>query len=87
MQDALDAHKADTVAHVTAAERKTWNEKVDVNQLATAKSEAIATAAEDATTKADAARDAAKTYADGLNTAMDGRVKAVEAAVAWQTIA
>lgn len=87
VQDALDAHKADTVVHVTAAERKTWNEKVDVNQLATAKSDAIATAAEDATTKADAARDAAKTYADGLNTAMDGRVKAVEAAVAWQTIA
>lgn len=87
VSDALAEHKNDTVAHVTAAERKTWNEKVDVNQLATAKSEAISTAAEDATTKANDARDAAKAYADGLNTAMDGRVKAVEAAVAWQTIA
>ena len=87
VQDALDAHKADTVAHVTADERKTWNAKVSTDQLATAKSEAISAAATDATTKADAAREAAKTYADGLNTTMDGRVKAVEAAVAWQTIA
>lgn len=87
VSDALDAHKADTVAHVTADERKTWNAKVSTDQLATAKSEAISAAATDATTKADAARDAAKTYADSLNTAMDGRVKAVEAAVAWQTIA
>ena len=87
VQDALDAHKADTVAHVTAEERKTWNAKVSTDQLATAKSEAISAAAADATTKADAARDAAKEYADGLNTAMDARVKETEKALAWQTIA
>lgn len=86
VQDALDAHKADTTAHVTADERKTWNAKVSTDQLATAKSEAISAAATDATTKADAARDAAKTYADGLNTAMDARMKSVETSVAWQTI-
>ena len=87
VQDALDTHKADTVAHVTAEERKTWNAKVSTDQLATAKSEAISAAAADATTKADAARDAAKEYADGLNTAMDARVKETEKALAWQTIA
>lgn len=87
VQDALDAHKADTVAHVTAEERKTWNAKVSTDQLATAKSEAISAAAADATTKADAARDTAKEYADGLNTAMDARVKETEKALAWQTIA
>ena len=57
------------------------------DQLAAAKSEAIATAATDATTKADKALSDAKTYADGLNTAMDGRVKETEKALAWQTIA
>lgn len=36
--------------------------------------------------KADAARDAAKTYADGLNTAMDNRVKSVEGALTWKAI-
>lgn len=42
-------------------------------------SEATSTAAADATTKADKALSDAKTYANGLNTAMDTRVKAVEA--------
>ena len=87
VQNALDTHTGDTVAHVTAEERKTWNAKVSTDQLATAKSEAISAAATDAATKADAARDAAKTYADGLNTAMDTRVKATETALTWQTIA
>lgn len=86
-QDALSDHKADTVAHVTAAERKTWNEKVSTEQLAAAKSEAISTAAEDATTKANKALSDAKTYANGLNTAMDTRVKNVESAITWKTIA
>lgn len=47
--------------------------------VATAKQEAIDAAAEDATTKADAAEAAAKTHADGLNTAMNTRMEAVEA--------
>lgn len=87
VQDALTSHIGDTVAHVTAEERKTWNSKVSTDQLAAAKSEAIAAAATDATTKANKALDDAKTYADGLNTAMDGRVKETEKALAWQTIA
>ena len=87
VQDALTGHIGDAVAHVTAEERKTWDGKVSTDQLATAKSEAIAAAATDATTKANKALDDAKTYADGLNTAMDGRVKKNEKALAWQTIA
>ena len=47
--------------------------------IATAKQEAIDVAAGDATTKANAAETNAKTYADGLNTAMDSRVGVVEA--------
>ena len=46
--------------------------------IATAKSEAISTAAADATSKANQALADAKTYADGLNTAMDTRVDALE---------
>ena len=65
---------ADTKDGETLAAAKTYAEE----QAAAAKSGAEATAAADATTKADAARDAAKAYADELNTAMDTRVKAVE---------
>ncbi len=86
VQDTLDGHMKDTVAHVTADERKTWDAKVSTDQLATAKSEAIAAAATDATAKADKALEDAKTYANGLNTAMDARVKESEKAIAWQTI-
>ena len=48
--------------------------------VATAKSEAIAAAATDATTKANTAETNAKAYADSLNTAMDTRMQAVETA-------
>lgn len=47
--------------------------------IATAKQEAIDTAAEDATTKAGNAETAAKGHADSLNTAMNTRVEALEA--------
>ena len=57
--------------------------KVDVTKvstaIATAKQEAIDAAAADAKSKADAAQAAAEGHADGLNTAMDNRVKALEA--------
>lgn len=86
INDTISNHANDAVAHVTADERKTWNAKVSTDQLATAKSEAISAAAEDATNKADAARNAAKEYADGLNTTMDARVKTVEGAIAWKAI-
>lgn len=53
--------------------------EVAAGKVATAKQEAIDTAAADATSKANTALKDAKEYADGLNTAMDGRVAAVEA--------
>ena len=87
VQNQLDGHAKDTVVHITAEERKAWNAKVSQDELTTAKSEVIATAAADATKKANAARDAAKTYADGLNTAMDNRVKSVEGALTWKNLA
>ena len=48
-------------------------------KAAAAQSAAEATAAADATSKANAAESNAKAHADGLNTAMDTRVKALEA--------
>lgn len=86
VQDQLDGHSKDAVVHITAEERKAWNAKVSQDELTAAKSEVISAAAADATKKADAARDAAKTYADGLNTAMDNRVKSVEGALTWKAI-
>ena len=67
-------------------QKKAWNAKVSQDELTAAKSEVISAAAADATKKADAARDTAKTYADGLNTAMDNRVKNVEGALTWKAI-
>lgn len=49
------------------------------DDIATAKQEAIDAAALDATTKANTAETNAKGYADGLNTAMNTRVEALEA--------
>lgn len=84
--DQLDAHAKDAVKHITADERKAWNAKPTQDELAAAKAEAISAAAADATTKADNALAGAKTYANGLNTAMDSRVKVVEGAIAWKSI-
>lgn len=53
----------------------------------TAKQAAIDTAATDAQTKADKALTDAKSYADGLNGAMDTRVKVTESAITWTEIA
>lgn len=47
-------------------------------KIASAKEEAISAAATDATSKANTAEQNAKDYADGLNTAMDARVDALE---------
>lgn len=87
VQDSLGSHTKDATIHITAEERKTWNAKVSQEELTTAKSEAISTAAADATKKADAARDTAKAYADTLNTAMDSRVQKVEGALTWKNLA
>ena len=86
VQDQLDGHSKDSVVHITAEERKAWNAKVSQDELTAAKSEVIATAAADATKKADKALADAKTYADGLNTAMDNRVKSVEGALTWKVL-
>lgn len=86
VNDALTGHSGDKVAHITAKERSAWNAKATTENVATAKSEAISAAAADAQKKADAALTSAKKYADGLNTAMDTRVKAVEGQLTWQTI-
>lgn len=68
--------------HVTQAaidtalvEAKTYAE----GQASAAQTAAIAAAATDAQTKATSAENAAKAHADGLNTAMDARVKVLEA--------
>lgn len=87
VQDSLGSHTKDATIHITAEERKTWNAKVSQEELTAAKSEAISTAAADATKKADAARDVAKAYADTLNTAMDSRVQKVESALTWKNLA
>lgn len=84
--DSLSDHRANTVVHVTAEERATWNAKISSDELATAKGEAIAAAAADATSKANAALAQAQNYADGLNTAMNTRMTNVETAVEWHSI-
>lgn len=86
VQDQLDGHSKDTVVHITAEERKAWDTKVSQDELTAAKSEVIATAAADATKKADAALSSAKTYTNGLNSAMDSRVKVVEKAITWVSL-
>lgn len=57
----------------------TLNGKVDVAKVSTAIANAKSEASTDATSKANTAEANAKTYADGLNTAMDARVDALEA--------
>ena len=65
---------------ITALEGKFGGADGSVEDLiADAKQEAIDTAAGDATTKANTAETNAKGYADGLNTAMNTRVEALEA--------
>lgn len=67
---------------ITELEAKfTGDDSVD-NKIATAKSEAISAASEDATTKAATAEQNAKDYADELNSNMNTRVEALEA-VKW----
>ena len=58
-----------------------------VGKIATAKQEAIDAAATDAQEKATKALNDAKAYSDGLNGAMDARMKVAEAAIKWTEIA
>lgn len=86
VQDALTSHTSDTTVHITAAEREAWNAKPTQADLKNSHDDAVSVAAADATAKADAALTSAKGYADGLNTAMDTRVKNVEGALTWKNI-
>ena len=86
VQDALDNHANDTTVHITADERDAWNTKVSQTELKNSHDDAVSVAAADATAKADAALAEAKTYTDGLNTVMDGRVKVVEKALTWKPL-
>lgn len=60
----LTAHTGDADIHVTSAKKAEWDAKATTTYVDTAKAAAI---------------QEAKTYADGLNTAMDARVDALEA--------
>lgn len=86
VRDALTDHANDTVAHITADERDAWNEKVTHAELTASHDDAVSTAAKDATSKANHALADAKTYSDGLNSAMDIRVKSVETMLTWQVL-
>lgn len=82
--EALEGADADIIERVAAVEKQLGDGEGSVTDLiADAKQEAVdsavATAAADATAKASAAETAAKGHADGLNTAMDARVQALEA--------
>lgn len=84
--DALNEHATDTDIHVTSAQKLSWDSKASADDVSAAKEAAIATAATDATTKANQALADAKEYADELNTTMGNRVSAVEDSLQWKTI-
>jgi predicted nucleic acid-binding Zn-ribbon protein len=78
--EALEGADTGLGNRITALENKFGGADGSVeDQIADAKQGAIDAAAADATSKANAAESAAKTYADGLNTDMDARVDALEA--------
>ena len=83
----VNAHAGDKTIHITGEERTAWNAKADTSYVDSAKQAAITAAASDATTKANQALTDAKVYTDQKNSAMDTRMKAVEAAVTWGEIA
>ena len=77
---ALEEADAGQVERIAALEAKFGEGEGNVeDMIATAKQEAIDTAAGDATTKANTAESNAKKHADDLNTAMNTRVEALEA--------
>lgn len=74
------AYKYDVLAGVTDLSNYATKDEV-TTQIAAAKTELIGTGAGVTATTIKGAVTEAKTYADGLNTAMDGRVEALETAV------
>jgi hypothetical protein len=77
--EALEGADSEMAGKIAALEAKFTGEGSVADMVADAKQEAIDAAAEDATAKADAAEAAAKEHANGLNTAMNARVEALEA--------
>lgn len=77
--EALEGADSGLDTRIKALESAVGESGSVAEDIAAAKAAAIEAAAADATKKADAAESAAKTYADGLNTAMNGRVEALEA--------
>ena len=75
----LEQADADQVERIAALEEKFVGEGSVEDIVSDAKQEAIDTAAQDATTKANTAEANAKKHADDLNTAMNTRVEALEA--------
>lgn len=82
----INNHINDNNIHVTTAEKASWDAKISNSQLTAAVTNAISTAAADATTKAEQALVDAKSYADGLNNQAINRISVVERAVIWNTI-
>lgn len=83
----VNAHANNADIHVTAEQKTQWSAKADPSYVDAAKQAAITAAAADAQTKANATLASAKAYTDEKNTAMDARVKVVEAAITWGEIA
>ena len=84
---ALQGKDTELAGKISALEGKLGESGDVATDIATAKQEAIDAAAADAETKANAAKDAAIAKANELNTAMDTRVAAVEAASATHALA
>ena len=77
--EALEGADAGQIQRIEVLEGKFAGDNSVDSKIAAAKQEAIDTAAQDATDKANTAEGNAKSYADGLNTTMNGRVEALEA--------
>ena len=77
--EALQGEDTSIKGRLDALESVVGESSSVAEDIATAKQEAIDAAAGDATTKANKALDDAKTYANGLNTAINTRVEALEA--------
>lgn len=77
--EALEGVDAGLDTRIKALEDAVGESGSVAEDIAGAKTEAIEAAAADATSKANAAETAAKEHADGLNTAMNTRVEALEA--------
>lgn len=80
VQTALDTHVNNAEIHVTAADKAKWDAAGDVTGKAHEHSNftVLEGITSDKVTAWDGAEQAAKTYADGLNSAMDTRVTAIE---------